>query len=405
MKAENKKFRTIHLSLEAIGIIFHYVPTLAIIKIVLAMISGAGTSCSFWFMQRLVDAVSSKILNGGTIEYIISAGIGFLIAMLIPIICSSYVDGMIQIEMERKIGDKLSEDVIRKFMRIPYADFESMEFQDTLIQMSRSPDRMILKLFQNTIIAMRYFMILAGLTGIFLKAGVGIAVSFSVLFAPLIWLNFKTADMMNEIYNEQTIEQRKRDYLEQLLTEKDSLLELKIFGAVRFLEKKRKALVKEVLNRRIRVKVKAHNYYLIGNFLTFVWLFSILVFLCMSALEGSITLGAFAAVLTAMGEALDDSEALYMTLQKMRWGTNVVSHFLRFMRLEEEHDPPKSKEIKGDNCIRFENVSFTYPGSEHCILKNVSFEIKGGEHIALVGVNGAGKSTIIKLLCRLHKIS
>ena len=77
-----------------------------------------------------------------------------------------------------------------------------MEFQDTLIQMSRSPDRMILKLFQNTIIAMRYFMILAGLTGIFLKAGVGIAVSFSVLFAPLIWLNFKTADMMNEIYKE-----------------------------------------------------------------------------------------------------------------------------------------------------------------------------------------------------------
>ena len=403
MKAENKKFRTIHLSLEAIGIIFHYVPTLAIIKIVLAMISGAGTSCSFWFMQRLVDAVSRKILNGGTIEYIISAGIGFLIAMLIPIICSSYVDGMIQIEMERKIGEKLSEDVIRKFMRIPYADFESMEFQDTLIQMSRSPDRMILKLFQNTIIAMRYFMILAGLTGIFLKAGVGIAVSFSVLFAPLIWLNFKTADMMNKIYNEQTIEQRKRDYLEQLLTEKDSLLELKIFGAVRFLEKKRKALVKEVLNRRIRVKVKAHNYYLIGNFLTFVWLCSILVFLCMSALEGSITLGVFAAVLTAMGEALDDSEALYMTLQKMRWGTNVVSHFLRFMRLEEEQDPSKSKEIKGDNCIRFENVSFTYPGSEHCILKNVSFEIKGGEHIALVGVNGAGKSTIIKLLCRLYR--
>lgn len=267
MKAENKKFRTIHLSLEAIGIIFHYVPTLAIIKIVLAMISGAGTSCSFWFMQRLVDAVSRKILNGGTIEYIISAGIGFLITMLIPIICSSYVDGMIQIEMERKIGEKLSEDVIRKFMRIPYADFESMEFQDTLIQMSRNPDRMILKLFQNTIMAMRYFMILAGLTGIFLKAGVGIAVSFSVLFAPLIWLNFKTADMMNKIYNEQTIEQRKRDYLEQLLTEKDSLLELKIFGAVRFLEKKEKSVSERGVESENQSKGK-------GTQLLFDWKFS-----------------------------------------------------------------------------------------------------------------------------------
>jgi ATP-binding cassette subfamily B protein len=52
--------------------------------------------------------------------------------------------------------------------------------------------------------------------------------------------------------------------------------------------------------------------------------------------------------------------------------------------------------------IRFERVSFTYPGTEKKILDDVSFEIAYGNKTALVGENGAGKSTIIKLLCGLY---
>ena len=53
--------------------------------------------------------------------------------------------------------------------------------------------------------------------------------------------------------------------------------------------------------------------------------------------------------------------------------------------------------------IVFDNVSFTYPNTQREILRNVSFEVKSGEKAAIVGVNGAGKSTIIKLLCGLYK--
>jgi ABC-type multidrug transport system fused ATPase/permease subunit len=53
--------------------------------------------------------------------------------------------------------------------------------------------------------------------------------------------------------------------------------------------------------------------------------------------------------------------------------------------------------------IRFENVSFKYPGSERMVLKNLNLTIKPGEKIALVGHNGAGKSTLINLICRLYK--
>ena len=56
-----------------------------------------------------------------------------------------------------------------------------------------------------------------------------------------------------------------------------------------------------------------------------------------------------------------------------------------------------------DRTIRFENVSFAYPGSEQCCLKDVSLEISENERLAIVGENGAGKSTFIKLLCKFYR--
>lgn len=53
--------------------------------------------------------------------------------------------------------------------------------------------------------------------------------------------------------------------------------------------------------------------------------------------------------------------------------------------------------------ITFENVSFTYPGQKEPVLENLNLELKAGEHVALVGENGAGKSTIIKLLLRFYR--
>ncbi|MDE7300500.1 MAG: ABC transporter ATP-binding protein/permease, partial [Lachnospiraceae bacterium] len=56
----------------------------------------------------------------------------------------------------------------------------------------------------------------------------------------------------------------------------------------------------------------------------------------------------------------------------------------------------------GEPTIEFRNVSFTYPGSQVSVLKNISVVLHPGEHVSIVGLNGAGKTTFIKLLCRLY---
>lgn len=63
---------------------------------------------------------------------------------------------------------------------------------------------------------------------------------------------------------------------------------------------------------------------------------------------------------------------------------------------------PVEKRTDNDYEIEFKNVSFKYSGSDAYALKNVSAKLKIGEHLAFVGANGSGKSTFIKLLCRLY---
>lgn len=74
-----------------------------------------------------------------------------------------------------------------------------------------------------------------------------------------------------------------------------------------------------------------------------------------------------------------------------------------YMNLEEEEASDSDKEsLKAIDKIEFKNVSFKYPASEANVLNDISFEIHRGEKISIVGLNGAGKTTIIKLLCGFY---
>jgi ATP-binding cassette subfamily B protein len=68
--------------------------------------------------------------------------------------------------------------------------------------------------------------------------------------------------------------------------------------------------------------------------------------------------------------------------------------------MEHADSPAPERLVEG---IRFEHVSFTYPGTEKLVLDDVNVELKAGSVVAVVGENGAGKSTLVKLLCRMYQ--
>ncbi|HIY59822.1 MAG TPA: ATP-binding cassette domain-containing protein [Candidatus Eisenbergiella pullistercoris] len=83
-----------------------------------------------------------------------------------------------------------------------------------------------------------------------------------------------------------------------------------------------------------------------------------------------------------------------------------MGEFLAFLDVEEKHlhgTIPVEKRDDGEYELAFENVSFRYPGSAQYVLKNVSCRLDMKRKMAVVGRNGAGKTTFIKLLCGLYE--
>lgn len=81
---------------------------------------------------------------------------------------------------------------------------------------------------------------------------------------------------------------------------------------------------------------------------------------------------------------------------------NDCAAFREFVESTDENDNKPDIDFKGIESIEFQNVSFTYQSAEKSTINNMTFKVNKGENIAIVGENGAGKTTAVKLLCGLY---
>lgn len=115
----------------------------------------------------------------------------------------------------------------------------------------------------------------------------------------------------------------------------------------------------------------------------------------------------FTAALRAILTALRDIKQIMDYLQPFERFMNLPEQASAFTVISSEDTKPADDGNDSSSSrftgIEFEDVSFTYPGTDQAVLKHVSFSIKRGEKISVVGLNGAGKTTLVKLLCRFFK--
>lgn len=122
-------------------------------------------------------------------------------------------------------------------------------------------------------------------------------------------------------------------------------------------------------------------------------------------ITGRITVAAFSRLLSAASTFHEALSGMILGVQEIIKRSNYAEEFVKFMEYPEAVSKG-SRTISGDreHTIEFKNVSFTYPHTEVRVLDNVSITIRPGEKLSIVGLNGAGKTTFIKLLCRLYDV-
>lgn len=123
------------------------------------------------------------------------------------------------------------------------------------------------------------------------------------------------------------------------------------------------------------------------------------------ALTKAITIGDFSMCVSG-------SSTFYWSLHRIITGVQDISKRCSYAHKYIEFMEYPAAMVKGDkpvkdgeHVIEFVNVGFKYPRSENYVLKNINLKIASGEHLSIVGLNGAGKTTFIKLLCRLYDVT
>lgn len=131
----------------------------------------------------------------------------------------------------------------------------------------------------------------------------------------------------------------------------------------------------------------------------------IYVFVGLKAISGAITIGSIVKYAGSINQFMSGSKEVLSSVNSIINNNQYLQLYIDFLNIEGEKYKgtiPVEKRNDDEYEIEFKNVSFKYPGTDVYALKNVSIKLNIGERLAIVGMNGSGKTTFIKLLCRLY---
>lgn len=196
---------------------------------------------------------------------------------------------------------------------------------------------------------------------------------------------------------------RKNNYMQHISTDFSAAKDIRMFHLKDWLLEKQKVLNKERLaSQALNERLWFVNG-LVGTILWNLGMACVYGWLLWEVIKGNMTVGNFSLYLGTSAVFSESINSITSSISGLMARSREVDDFRSFMDINggESEGIPVPKYEKYE--FVFENVSFKYPRAEKYALKNMNITIKGGERLAVVGLNGAGKSTFIKLMLRLYK--
>jgi ATP-binding cassette, subfamily B, bacterial len=203
----------------------------------------------------------------------------------------------------------------------------------------------------------------------------------------------------------QTPTRRQLDYLRILGGSKEAAKELKLFGLGAFLTSRFKKLSNQVYEEDVAL---ARRKALAGSVLSAIGTagyYTAYVFAVWQTVTGIFSFGTLTFLANAIRDASSNLQQTFSTLSTIADQALFMTDLIAFFEMRptirsKPNALPAPRPIR--QGFEFRNVSFQYPGGGRLILNGLNFHLRPGERVALIGENGEGKTTIVKLLCRLY---
>ncbi|NYB75961.1 ABC transporter ATP-binding protein [Sedimentibacter hydroxybenzoicus DSM 7310] len=302
------------------------------------------------------------------------------------------------------IRKKYKSILLEKCSKLEYYYLENAESWNLISRVLDKPENIIVGNYtaMNQIFATSISVI--GLISIIIAQAWWAAIIIVVSCVPLFYLSIKSGKANYKAKIDSSELERKCEYYSEILSDRENVDERSIFGFTEMVNSE----YRKIYNKAFKIKVSTRFKWFIktklGGVFTALAALIVIVALLNPLLAGSISMGMFISLVNAILSLKSNlSWGLSFQIDTITSGIEYMKDIKNFMSYEERLHALDTPVVQDKiTSIEFKSVSFSYPGTDTQILKNVSFLLEGGKQYALVGPNGVGKTTIIKLLTGLY---
>lgn len=312
----------------------------------------------------------------------------------------------IEVKLELKLKEGFRVDITEKRAKLKYKHIENKETWDLISRVAKEPETQCKNSYNDLLGAIALGIRVIGLLAILFTKVWWTALLILGISIPLFYLAMKSGAASYEASREASLYRRKSDYLlKEVLSGRESADERTLFGFTEELNNRFWGIYEKARKIEFKVSLKWFIRMKTGGIITAFISVLIVIILLKPVQDGLITVGLFISISNGVFQLIQmmSWELAYFTEQIAK-GKEYLKDLTNFIELDESEgalDKPLKGEIKL-RTLEFKNVSFKYPGTENYILKDMSFVIEEGKHYSFVGVNGAGKTTITKLITGLY---
>jgi ATP-binding cassette, subfamily B, bacterial len=306
--------------------------------------------------------------------------------------------------LRAQLGQRVNVMILEKALTLDLGHFEDSEFYDKLTRARREASTRPLSLVTRTFGLVQNGISLASYAALLSHFSPWAVVVLVLAGLPAFIAETKFSGDAFRLFRWRSPETRMQIYLETVLAREDHAKEVKLYGlGPRLLERYRdifRRLYKEDRSLTIRRDAWGFGLGLIGT----VAFYSAYAWIGVSTVRQAITLGQMTMYVALFRQGQSAVSAILSAVGGMYEDNLYLSTLYEY--LETPVPVPAGAATKGplpQDGIRFEDVSFTYPGAEQPALEHVTLHLVPGGSLALVGENGSGKTTLIKLLTRLYQ--
>ena len=375
---------------------------------ILTLLAGVLPAAMAWVGALIIDAVvdASRVVEQGgpaalrRVFFLVAAEGGIVAALA----GAQRGISLCQSLLRAQLGQRVNVMILEKALTLELAQFEDSEFYDKLTRARREASSRPLSL------VMRTFGL--GQNGVSLVSYGALLIQFSpwavavLMLAglPSFFAEAKFSGDAFRLFRWRSPETRMQLYLETVLAREDHAKEVKLFGLGPLLLQRYRDIFRRLYREDRALTVRRDSWGFGLGLIGTLALYGAYAWVATSAVLGRVTIGQMTMYLMLFRQGQAAVSAILSAIGGMYEDNLYLSTLYDFLETPAPDRMPGITQgpLPADG-VRFESVSFTYPGASRPALAGIDLHIRPGESLALVGENGSGKTTLIKLLTRLYQ--